>query len=440
MDNLDQELKHILRSDNIASGAGALHPGGHSHHQRHSLGGGANGTPPLPALISPGPTPESSPSNQNNNLSVQQQRQQQQTGGQHGTNNKPDLLDSTTTGHPKKGSGSKSLKTSNAARKFAEELAVGGAVPASAIGALSLDLESVLGLQTDMTSDDSTVDMGDAAAIRKQLDGLENMYSEVLKLLGLRKYGRPPGGPGGPGSNALDGRRRKMYGSMSSLPSVSSIGSRHIYKDRSKGGADMGRGKRPGSGGHGKEKSYNKRFQRLESHVVTLARSVAHLSSEMRNQQMLIQEVEALRHEIQQMRVPGGAPPRGPVGGYVDPENFFQQGPHQHVRGQSNQRVKSVQEKRVEKLKSFFGDEPPLLRLFLKNLGYEKYASAFEEAKIGLLELPYLSEERLEKLGVPMGPRMRILQEARASIAGHPAPGGSGGAAGGDQNYSFYIL
>jgi hypothetical protein len=124
----------------------------------------------------------------------------------------------------------------------------------------------------------------------------------------------------------------------------------------------------------------------------------------------------------------------------VDPEKFFQQGPLQHARGQSNQRVKSVQEKRVEKLKSFFGDEPPLLRLFLKNLGYEKYASAFEEAKIGLLELPYLSEERLEKLGVPMGPRMRILQEARASIAGHPTPGGSGGAAGGDQNYSFYIL
>ena len=31
----------------------------------------------------------------------------------------------------------------------------------------------------------------------------------------------------------------------------------------------------------------------------------------------------------------------------------------------------------------FFGDEPPLLRLYLKNLGYEKYAAIFEEAKIG---------------------------------------------------------
>ena len=47
---------------------------------------------------------------------------------------------------------------------------------------------------------------------------------------------------------------------------------------------------------------------------------------------------------------------------------------------------------------------------FLQNLGYEKYAGIFEEAKIGMLELPYLSEERLEKLGIPLGPRIRILQ------------------------------
>lgn len=38
----------------------------------------------------------------------------------------------------------------------------------------------------------------------------------------------------------------------------------------------------------------NKRFQRLESHVVTLARSVAHLSSEMRTQHLMIQVCELL--------------------------------------------------------------------------------------------------------------------------------------------------
>ncbi len=124
----------------------------------------------------------------------------------------------------------------------------------------------------------------------------------------------------------------------------------------------------------------------------------------------------------------------------------------------------SAQAHRVKKLTKFFGDEPPLLRLFLKDLGYEKYASAFEEARIGLLELPCLSEERLERLGVPMGPRMRILQEARAGLMppptaaavaavamGKTATGtGAGGAAAGMQqpaasprdpnNYNVYIL
>ena len=55
---------------------------------------------------------------------------------------------------------------------------------------LGLDLESVMALQTDLTSDEelsTTIDLSDAQAIRKQLDGLENMYTEVLKLLGTQK-------------------------------------------------------------------------------------------------------------------------------------------------------------------------------------------------------------------------------------------------------------
>merc|ERR1719219_2028840 len=96
-----------------------------------------------------------------------------------------------------------------------------------------LDLESVMALQTDLTSDEelsTTIDFSDAQAIRKQLDGLENMYTEVLKLLGLRKFGRAP--PNGDVKSGI--ARRKMYGSMSSLPSVSSIGSRHLYNNKDK--------------------------------------------------------------------------------------------------------------------------------------------------------------------------------------------------------------
>ena len=87
-----------------------------------------------------------------------------------------------------------------------------------------------------------------------------------------------------------------MYGSMSSLPSVSSIGSRHLYNNKDKRAREERKGR-----GAGKDKNYNKRFQRLESHVVTLARSVAHLSSEMRTQHVIVQEIEQIRAELQQV-------------------------------------------------------------------------------------------------------------------------------------------
>ncbi len=47
----------------------------------------------------------------------------------------------------------------------------------------------------------------------------------------------------------------------------------------------------------------NKRFTRLESHVVTLARSVAHLSSEMRSQNALYQDIEDIKKDIREMRL-----------------------------------------------------------------------------------------------------------------------------------------
>ena len=152
-------------------------------------------------------------------------------------------------------------------------------------------------------------------------------------------------------------------------------------------------------------KSINKRFQRLESHVVTLARSVAHLSSEMRTQHLMIQEMENIRGEIAALRT---------------------QTSMAMVRSQSQPLIKDSElpalsnPSRVKKLTKFFGTEPPLIRLFLRELGYEKYATAFEKEKVGMVELPYLSEERLQKMGVPLGPRLRILQEARISVCKDP--------------------
>ncbi|KAJ8984584.1 hypothetical protein NQ317_006046 [Molorchus minor] len=247
----------------------------------------------------------------------------------------------------------------------------------------SMDLESILDGQSDSEGDISTTD---ARAIRKQLEGLETMYSEVLKLLGVNK--KHPGRyqPSDPRFS------KRRYGSMSSLPS-SSVSSRPI---RDKRRATEERKKVRDIRG------INKRFQRLESHVVTLARSVAHLSSEMRTQHLMIQEMENIRGEISALRAQ---------------TNML------NVRSQSASRAVSSRElptlanpTRVKKLTKFFGDEPPLLRLFLRKLGYEKYAQIFENERVGMVELPYLSEERLQKMGVPLGPRLRIMQEAQISV------------------------
>ncbi|EZA56926.1 hypothetical protein X777_02777 [Ooceraea biroi] len=246
-----------------------------------------------------------------------------------------------------------------------------------------LDLDSML------DRSDSDLSTTDARTIRKQLEGLENMYSEVLKLLG------------GSVKKRRKARGLTSYGSVSSLP-TSSVSSRpvtrhhdkrrsHVIDDRMKKAKDI--------------KSINKRFQRLESHVVTLARSVAHLSSEMRTQHLMIQEMESIKCEIAALRT---------------------QTSMAMVRSQSQPLIKDSElpalsnPSRVKKLTKFFGTEPPLIRLFLRELGYEKYASAFEKEKVGMVELPYLSEERLQKMGVPLGPRLRILQEARISVCKDP--------------------
>lgn len=91
----------------------------------------------------------------------------------------------------------------------------------------------------------------------------------------------------------------------------------------------------------------------MESHVVTLARSVAHLSSEMRSQHLVTQELEQMRQDM----------------------NFRMQQSHAN---KSTDNLNDTADgpnltnpKRVKKLTKFFGEDPPLMRLFLKKLGYE---------------------------------------------------------------------
>ncbi|XP_050295369.1 uncharacterized protein LOC126735428 isoform X2 [Anthonomus grandis grandis] len=249
----------------------------------------------------------------------------------------------------------------------------------------SLDLESILDGQSDS---DTNLSAADTKAIRRQLEGLENMYSEVLKFLGVNKRVGNRYQPSDPRFH------KKRHGSMSSLPS-SSVSS--VRRDRR-----YPRGV-PEDRRRGREipRNTNRRFQRLEAHVVTLARSVAHLSSEMRTQHLVVQEIESVRQEVAALRAQ---------------TNML------NVRSQTLRTITNVElptlanPTRVKKLTKFFGDEPPLLRLFLRKLGYEKYANIFENEKIGMVELPYLSEERLQKMGIPLGPRLRIMQEAQISV------------------------
>ncbi|KAI0238267.1 hypothetical protein LSAT2_011113 [Lamellibrachia satsuma] len=217
--------------------------------------------------------------------------------------------------------------------------------------------------------EETTLNTREVRMMRRQMEGLEAMYQEMLKAVGLDKeYGA--------------GSRHSISSASSMARSTRRFG-RQQQQHRH----------------HRELKQVNKRFARLESHVVTLARSVAHLSSEVHSQNTLRQDIEALKVDIQDVRkdvkVVGGKTPlnewerfRGWVPSLTNP-------------------------KRVKKLTKFFGQEPPLLHIFLRKLNYEKYIPKFDAEKITMVELPYMTEEMLQKIGIPLGPSRRILQEAQ---------------------------
>jgi hypothetical protein len=54
-----------------------------------------------------------------------------------------------------------------------------------------------------------------------------------------------------------------------------------------------------------------------------------------------------------------------------------------------------------------------MLRYFLSLLNYEQYVSVLEQEKIGFYELPYISEKKLQSLGIPHESCARIVYEAQ---------------------------
>jgi hypothetical protein len=65
---------------------------------------------------------------------------------------------------------------------------------------------------------------------------------------------------------------------------------------------------------------------------------------------------------------------------------------------------------------------------WLRGLGLGQYEGAFRENEIESDVLPELTESDLEKLGLPLGPRKRILK-AIASLGGADKPSGAPGLA-----------
>lgn len=60
----------------------------------------------------------------------------------------------------------------------------------------------------------------------------------------------------------------------------------------------------------------------------------------------------------------------------------------------------------------FFGTEA-MLRYFLGLLNYDEYVPMLEREKIGIYELPYVSERKLQSLGIPHVASMRIISESQ---------------------------
>ncbi|XP_067848271.1 uncharacterized protein [Heptranchias perlo] len=135
-----------------------------------------------------------------------------------------------------------------------------------------------------------------------------------------------------------------------------------------------------------------RRFAHLEAHVLLLARNIAHLTDEIGSQNSLLQKIHSLQQEIQKT-----------------------QHTYNKVAGDPDRLSIKQNSSSISELFQCYGERPPMMTIFLKKLGYEQYVPHFENAAIGLMELPYLNEERLTQLGIPLGPRLRILHEVTST-------------------------
>ncbi|CAF0914556.1 unnamed protein product [Brachionus calyciflorus] len=274
----------------------------------------------------------------------------------------------------------------------------------------------------------------DIKQIKKQLEELEKMYFELLRIIDPEKQ-----------SSYSDDR-------ISSSTSLSSFSS--SYTDL----------KTPNSNKNTNRKERNDlnqmkhRFSRMESHMTSLAKTVAQISLELKSVKTIEEVIYNLTREIQELKkLNMHKITRENENSLFDKLNDLQRSTSEpniinsiinselnnlkhnesklnyskyakstycltdNKKLDTNDKYRSLapsysNPKKLKKLTKFFGQEPPMLRLFLQKLNYEMYAPNFEHEHITITELPYLSEERLKSLGIPLGPRLRIMKEAQLSF------------------------
>ena len=211
------------------------------------------------------PTEKSLPSklNVNNTMTTDISSTNNPITGQNKTPNKP-KLGQTHLSNVKYGGIGKGLKLTTNKRwrhPLAEET---GSV--TTLGLESVD--DVDDLTSEYTANTDAWENHENTHVRKQLSGLENMYSEILNLLGSRMHGAKKSM-----HHSSSGKlNRRLSGSVSSL----SVASRDAFYSRN----NKYLNRRDDFDSKGA-----RRLKRLEGHVITLARSVSQLSSEIRSSQ-----------------------------------------------------------------------------------------------------------------------------------------------------------
>ncbi|CAF0788318.1 unnamed protein product [Adineta steineri] len=269
----------------------------------------------------------------------------------------------------------------------------------------------------NITARSSSMSSKEIGQIRRQLTDLQIMYNDLLKLLDMDAESVRGSVKSTVSSHIDHNSRRHRFRKI--MPALSI---RHSN-------VDLG--------------EVNQRFARLEASVVTLAESIAKLSAQIQAQRTVKDDVFRLRQEVgdlrqqlyQQYSRQQSAIPQPPTiastvsATYQQPSRLISANVQRlatiNSTNPSNfstsylpststmQRSNSIIDPRqARKIEQFFGTET-MLRYFLSLLNYEEYAPRLEREKIGIYELPYVSERKLQSLGIPYGPCARIIYEAQ---------------------------